>query len=222
MPERLERLRRVAIPSWVLGLVVGVLTFPIYFGGPGAGLDASWGAGLYMAVHEGLDFGSGIVYTYGPLGFLFNPVLWYDGLATISFLFGSILWMTLAISLVWSVRRSLGAIPAVLIAFVTLALLPTMEYAIAIAVIWSLAVLHPERPRFAVEGLIVAGAAFAAVEILIKLSVGPVVLAVMGLALIGARAGPRQLALFAGVFAAVTVRAVAGDRQRARSISSIT
>ena len=152
MPERLERLRRVAIPSWALGLVVGLLTFPIYFGGPGAGLDASWGAGLYMAVHQGLDFGPGIVYTYGPLGFLFNPVLWYDGLATISFLFGSILWMTLAISLVWSVRRSLGAIPAVLIAFAALALLPTMEYAIAIAVVWSLAVLHPERPRLRRRG----------------------------------------------------------------------
>lgn len=196
-----ERLRGVVLPTWALGLLVALLTFPVAFGGPGGGLDSSWGAGLYMAVHDGLSFGPDIVYTYGPLGFLFAPVLWFDGLAVISFLYGTAIWIGLAIALVWSLRRNLGAIAAVIVAFAVLALFPSLEITLAIAVLWAFAVLHPERPRWALEGLIVGGALFAAVEILVKLSVGPVILAVMLLALFGARARLWQFGLFAGVFA---------------------
>ena len=193
------------VPTWALGLLIALLTFSVSFGSPGAGLDASWGAGLYMAIHDGLSFGPDVVYTYGPLGFLFSPILWFDGLAVISFLYGVAVWIGLATALVWSIRRNLGAIAAVLIAFVVLALFTAVEAALAISVLWAYAVLVPERPRWALEALVVGGAVFAAIEILIKLSVGPIVIAVMGLALIGARARLWQIGLFAAVFAIATV-----------------
>lgn len=200
----IERLRGLEVPTWGLGLLVALLTFPIAFGGPGGGLDSSWAGGLYMAVHDGMDFGTEVVYTYGPLGFLFSPQIWYDQLAVISFLFASLLWVALAFSLTWAIRRNLGAPAAVMISFAVLALLPSLEQALVITAVWSFAVLQPERPRWALEGLIVGAAAFAAIEILIKLSIGPVIVAIILAALVGARARPWQIGLFVGLFAVAT------------------
>ncbi len=50
------------------------------------GLDASWIAGLNIAVNQGMQFGKEIIFTYGPLGFLFLPKLftvelWYLSLS---------------------------------------------------------------------------------------------------------------------------------------------
>lgn len=43
----------------------------------GNGLDPSWGVGLHMARHHHLRFGTDIIYTFGPLGFLVQPVIAY-------------------------------------------------------------------------------------------------------------------------------------------------
>ena len=45
--------------------------------GEGAGLTTSWEAGVHMALHEGITFGSHLIFTYGPLGFLSSPTLFY-------------------------------------------------------------------------------------------------------------------------------------------------
>ncbi len=40
------------------------------FSAPVDGLDPSWQAGLMMATERGMDFGTEVLFTYGPLGFL--------------------------------------------------------------------------------------------------------------------------------------------------------
>jgi hypothetical protein len=154
-----------------------------------------------MAVHRGLEFGTEVIFTYGPLGFLRIPTLWYGDLAVLAFLYSAAIYVALSCSLVWALRRSLGAASATFVAFFTLALLPPIEQPLVIAVVWCLGVLSRERPRYAVEGLAVGGASLAAVETLIRLSPGPVILVVCLIALIGARARWWQVSALVALFA---------------------
>jgi len=47
---------------------------------PGTELDPSWGAALVDAYQQGRQFGKDIVFTYGPLGFLWSPFYLPDAL----------------------------------------------------------------------------------------------------------------------------------------------
>ena len=76
-----DRLRNRKVPTWLLGGLVALFTWRLGFPTPIIGLDPSWNAGLYMAVHRGLAFGTQIIFTYGPLGFLRYTGLWYSDLA---------------------------------------------------------------------------------------------------------------------------------------------
>src|SRR5919112_2457991 len=60
---------------WATGIVVFVLSWPVASIDAEAGLDPSWQIGLHQAVHQGLDFGPEMLFTYGPLGFLTQPIL---------------------------------------------------------------------------------------------------------------------------------------------------
>jgi hypothetical protein len=65
-----RRLERAAGATWLLGLLVAVVSWDVSFAPPSYGLDPSWWSAMYMAAHRGMDFGSQIVFTYGPLAFL--------------------------------------------------------------------------------------------------------------------------------------------------------
>ncbi len=58
----------------LLALLVGfVLLTPVtVIAPPAIGLDPSWAIGIHLALQEKLTFGRDIVFTYGPLGFLFT------------------------------------------------------------------------------------------------------------------------------------------------------
>lgn len=183
------------------GLLVALATWFVGFANPGYGLDPSWGAGLYMAIEHGIPFGDDVVFTYGPLGFLVAPVGWFAGLAAIAYLWQAAVHVVLALGLVWALRRTFGLAVAVIGSFLALALLIAVEAAFAIAAIVAFAALRRDRPRWALPALIVGGAAFAAVQVLFKLSIGPPVFVMLVLAVIGAAASRRQIAAFFAVFA---------------------
>lgn len=72
--------RRPTGRRWLLvaGLAVAAwLTWPVLTLTPGPGIDPSYGYALTEATREGLAFGKDIVFTYGPLGFLTAPSLWW-------------------------------------------------------------------------------------------------------------------------------------------------
>ncbi|MDX6604562.1 MAG: hypothetical protein QOF23_1071 [Solirubrobacterales bacterium] len=199
--SRLEGLWRQP-PTWLLGAVVALLSWNVGIFPPSAGLDASWSAGLAMATQNGLQYGIQLVFSYGPLGFLQGQRLWYSDLGVLAFLFSAALHIAFCIGLVWALRRRLPALPAVAIAFLAVAVLPTLEQALLLAVLVSLAILERERSPRTINLFVVAAAGFAAVEALLKLSTGPVIAVIFLLALIGARASRLQIALFAALFAA--------------------
>ena len=55
---------------------------------PGSTSTASWEIALRQAVHDGLDFGPDVLFTYGPLGFLREPLLVHPWSARLAFAWG--------------------------------------------------------------------------------------------------------------------------------------
>jgi hypothetical protein len=172
-------------PSWALGVIVALLGWRVGFHPPWPGVDPSWTAGLAMATKEGLHFGTQVVFTYGPLGFLDGSIVWYGDLGVLAFLYSAALYVGFSVALVWALRRSLPIVPSVLIAFLIVALLPLLEQSILVAVIVCLGVLERERSQRIINVLVVGGASFAALEALAKLSTGPIVVLVFLVAVIG-------------------------------------
>jgi hypothetical protein len=168
---------------------------------PSVGLDSSWNGGLTMAIHDGLQWGSDIVFTYGPLGFMNGQGLWYGDLGVIAFLYLASLHVAFCTTLVWALRRLIGALPAVLIAFLIVTVLPLVEESIVVAVLLCMRALEAERSERLLNALVIGGAAFAAVEVLIKLSAGPVIAAFFLIALVGLRARWWQLAAYLALLA---------------------
>ena len=134
--------------TWVLGLLAAGLTWNVAFVGPAPGLDPSWWAGLYIAVHRGMHFGTHVIFTYGPLGFLGLPWLWYGGLAVIAFLYQAALHIALSLTLVWALRRTLHPVVALVLTFVVLVTSPTMDVPVALTAVWCLAALSSAAPPF--------------------------------------------------------------------------
>ena len=196
-----EALADWRVPTWLLGVVVALLGWRLTFALPGPGLDPSWWAGLYMATHEGMQFGTDIVFTYGPLGFLGLPWLWYGGLASVAFIYLAAVYLAFACALVWTFRARLGAPFACLISVLIIAGVPGINFSIALAALWAFAVLTKQPPRHSLTLMITAGAVFAAIEALGKLSSAPVIFLVLLIALIGARASRKQVAAFLGIYA---------------------
>jgi hypothetical protein len=169
---------------------------------PSVGLDSSWNGGLAMAVHDGLQWGSEIVFTYGPLGFMNGQGVWFSDLGAIGLLYICGLFLAFCVTLVWALRRAIPAWGAVPIAFVVVTVLPLVEESIVVAALIALGALAHERSPRVVNALVFGGAAFAAVEVLIKFSAGPVIAAFFLIALIGLRARPWQVAAYLGLLAA--------------------
>ena len=73
------------------------------------GLDPSWQQALHHAIERGLQFGTDIVFTYGPLGFAHTRVYW-PGLFAVTLLY----WLAFAVALAHAaiaLTRTAGARP---------------------------------------------------------------------------------------------------------------
>lgn len=189
-------------PTWLLGALVALLGWKVSMNPPSVGLDSSWNGGLAMAIHDGLQWGRDIVFTYGPLGFMNGQGLWYGDLGMIAFAYLSSLYVAFCITLVWALRRLVGGLPAVAIAFLIVTVLPLVEQAIVVALLLSMRALTGERSERAIHALVFGGASFAAVEMLIKFSAGPVIATFFLIALIGLRARWWQVCAYLGLLAA--------------------
>jgi hypothetical protein len=199
---------------WITAALVALLAWPLGIAIPSTGLDASWMSGLYMGIHDGKDFGTEIVFTYGPLGFLSWPVLWFNWLAVLAYVFSAAIYFAFVLTFVGLLQRTAGLLVAAIIAFLYLATVPNMgQLPFILGVAWALMALREDRPHHAVTLLAVGGGSLAAIECLIKLSVGPVILIVCLLGMIGARAGRLQWGLFVGFAAggALVLWLVAGQ-----------
>jgi hypothetical protein len=185
----------------------------------GPGLDPSWQAGLEMAVHAHLSFGTQVLFTYGPLGFLaFGnaaslTAVWFNQIAVIALLNAVLVRFLLSAVLLNAARRSYGLIAGMLLAIVGVAACGA-EFAdltiILIALVWALGSTLAKRQTMAVAAL---GGAVAAVEALEKVSIGASAVAMLVIYLLASPNGGRvraahaaaMLATFMGLLIAMWV-----------------
>lgn len=186
-------------PFWIAAVVLTLFTWPFGIGPVGASLDFSWISGLYMAVDEGRHFGTEIVYTFGPLGFLAWPSPWIGSLAVLSFGYWIVTYGGLIAVLTWSLSRTVGLLAAgfiVLVVSLTFGFLNQLPLVLAVGL--CLIALREDRPAQGMNLLVYGGGLLCAVEPLVKLSIGPPVILIVLLAMIGARANRRQWVGFLG------------------------
>ena len=195
MPPVRPRAQTVALEvvtsTWFLGVLVFVATWGGGLVSPvEPSIDNSFHAGLNLAAVHGLDFGSDIVVTYGPLGFLKSYLVFFPGTARLAVAYGFVLHLALCISLVWALRRNFGALIAVVIALAIAALARGDLSAVAVrddaavvvlAFIWCVAALSNDSPAWTRKLVVYGAGPFAAIEVLAKLNPGALVLGLVAI-----------------------------------------
>jgi hypothetical protein len=193
-----------------LGLVLAVLTWRDVVFAPIPGLDPSWHAGLHMAARRRMAFGDELVFTFGPLGFLTQPVVYYASTGLLSALYGFGLQAALCTSLLDVVRRTVALPLAAVLTFLVVSAgreLKAAETVVVVAVLVAVGLLRGDHSPRTERILVVAAGVAAGTHLLVKFNTG-VIVALVGLvtAWFVGRRGWRSLAVFAGA-AAVSVLA---------------
>jgi hypothetical protein len=160
-----------------VGVLLAIASWNVVFLLPFGGLDSGWQYGLYAAAHHGKHFGTEIVFTYGPLGFLSYPMLWYGDLASLAFVYQSALHILLCVTIVYALRAQLGVIVAALVGFVVVVLSSSADVPTVLAAAWCLAALSHDPPPFALWLMAIGGGVLGAVETLVEARPGPVIVA---------------------------------------------
>jgi len=198
--------RAVAV---VLGaLAVSSLTWDSRLAMQEHGLDNSWITGLYMGTERSLELGRQLVVVgYGPFGFLSFPVLIYPGLSLLAYVFVAVVHVVTVALLIWACYRIVRSrVLALVIAGLGMTLLvePSLWQLSYIAPVSSLIFVWcglvfdlPERHVLS-RSLAYGGGILAAVELLSKLTIGILVLALVAYTIAAAR--PRRLRELATFF----------------------
>jgi hypothetical protein len=186
-------------------VVVAIVAWPLRSAAPGIGGDWGWVAALSYAAEHGLDFGSQVVWTYGPLGFLetwYGATLYYPETFVLAWVYEALLQLLLAGALLAALRRSLPLAAAALVAAIALALAP--EVAVALGFAWcALALTRDDDAR---RGPFVAAFPYAlgaltGVAVLGKLNQGAELLALAILTLVALRTRRDALAFVGALLA---------------------
>jgi hypothetical protein len=200
----LERAWRVVTSTWFLcGLLFGI-SWPVSSLAPQAGLDFSFAAGLHMAAHEHLHFGTQIVATYGPLGFLRYPFLYYTWTARLALLYTGGVHLLLCLTLIWALRRMLPLLIAVALAWVAVSIMVTEpESALVVVIVWLIEYLRTGSSTLVKRAFPVIAGVVGGLEVLVKLNTGTTI-AILALVaiLINNRRQWRPIAVFLGSFVA--------------------
>jgi len=206
-------------PILIGAAIAGILSWPVESLIPAAGLDPSWEAALHLARRNGQDFGTDIVFTYGPLGFLTVPRLFFTPQALAALGFIAVAHYALAALVVGSLARVVHVAVAVAVAYALLRtmadLQPTTGVVVA-ALIAGVAVLRPQAsPRVVMVFVPVIGLT-AAVVLLMKFNDGVILVGISSmtvLALAVLRSRWTLLPLYALSFAVAFAAAWLGTGQ---------
>jgi hypothetical protein len=181
----LARVRGFAAAYWwlIAGGAIGVLTWPYPKIAPTTHLDSSWAIALHLAVDRGLDFGRDIVFTYGPLGFLSQPVLVTNKTALAAFAFAVAAQFALCAAVLRRALMSFPAYFAVLLTYAAGAMLAATAFSnlgdYLTFLIFILAVSALERDAPPPRWVVPLGAAVAALQLLVKANGGIVCLVLL-------------------------------------------
>ena len=206
---RAIRTWRVLTLTPVLALPITLMAFPTAPLAPGGGTDGSWITALHVGAFRGLDWGTDLVYTYGPLGYLTVPRMYYATMGTIGALYVALAYFALAVTILAAARRSFALPIAIGLAFLTSSAFrmispdETTQFAV-VAIAFCLGIAALREPslgerRWYPAALAAAGF-LAAMHALIKLNAGLTVV-LIGF-VVAACGGPgrrlRDIAVFGG------------------------
>ena len=157
-----------------------------------------------MSVQDGLAFGERIVFTFGPLGFLGSPTLWYGDTGGLAFLYTLVLHLALAAALFAGARRSYGTVLAFVIALLvaSASLIAYETVPFFVFAVWIVAAAR--RERFTPAWMALAGA-LVGVELLSKQSTG---IEIAAMALVAALAARGRRAVNLAILAASALLAL--------------
>lgn len=112
--------RRLAASNIAIGFILSVFSWHSSAGSlvVTPGLDPSWRTTLETAAHNGTPFGTHVVFTYGPLGFLDVVQLNYAWPAVLAFAFTITFSVMIFATLLWALRHTVPLWLAVPVAFV--------------------------------------------------------------------------------------------------------
>ncbi|HXR31196.1 MAG TPA: hypothetical protein VN752_08655 [Solirubrobacterales bacterium] len=193
----LDRAKAIALSTPLLGAFLAVLTWPLGGIAPAPGLDPSWVAGLYMAVDRGMDAGTEIVFTYGPLGFLGLPNLSEIWPGRIAFAWTALVHLAFCIALLWGSRRAFGSIAGCAIT-VFAAVNSFGDSILVAAAALGAAALMGEWSLRARMALAVGSGALSGMQLLGSLRAGPTLVAMGVVVLLGLPDRRRTLPAFGG------------------------
>jgi hypothetical protein len=182
---------------------IAVAAWPVRTIVPGLGGDWGWVSTLAYAFEHGLTFGEGMVWTYGPLGFLdtwYGPTLYYGDVFALAWLYAAIVQLLLAGTLLIALRRALPLALAALAAAVALAFIQDAPLALGFA--WCVLLVTRERDGLALP---LALGLLSGIMALGKLNQGGELIILAALALLAA---PRRRDTFAFAGAALATAAV--------------
>lgn len=160
---------------WPAVVVLAVATWPVVTVAPSAGLDYSWQAALHLAATQGLDWGTDVVFTYGPLGFLDVPQLWATPTFVLALLYVGAVWLVFCATVVLLLGRRLGVVPALLLSWAAAMLARTVEPAELVVVllfILSLAAVQGVLSARAARYLVFITPFVTALQLLVKFNTG--------------------------------------------------
>jgi hypothetical protein len=214
-PVRLGQRQWVKVAMWVIvPPAIALLSWhPLGLEPLAGGVDYSWEAALHMAPHDGITFGNNMIFTYGPLGFLSVPTLWYTDTGVIAFFYTVLVRVALAAALFAGARRTYGTLAGALIALVvagaSFAALETVPF-----FIFSVWVVDRVTERRRLLILMAVGGTVAGLGLLNKLSVGigiTVLTVLMALAAHGRRRDNLLVSLGALVVTVLVMWTVTGQ-----------
>jgi hypothetical protein len=176
------------------------MSWPVSSLEPGTGLDPSWISGLHMAFAQGLDAGTDVVFSFGPLGFLRVPMYAFPWTTRISFAYVFAQQLLRCVLLLWVLRRNFGTLLIAAPVALVVATMCFQEPAPVIVFAVAVCVLRGELAPRAVPWILAGTGALVAVQLLAKLNTGITVLALCVIALLGLSLRQRRVAIawFAG------------------------
>ena len=201
-PPALARAGRALTSTPVLAVALAALAWPVESRLlPGSiGLN-SWPTALHLATHYHFHWGPDVAYTYGPLGFLRYPLVYFEGTARLALIYVGVTQLALSASLLYVLRRAFGVWVACGLTLLALCLVPD-ERVVAVVFVWAVVALRADAPRILRTAFVPAVGFLGAVEMLVKFNSGVAVLAIGVIAALAMRRRGRDLLVLAGCFVA--------------------
>jgi len=205
---RLARRARAIVPSSpVLAFPLVAMTWPVHTLAPGGGTDGSGPGGLHIAAHQGIDWGTDLVFTYGPLSFLTFARFYYPGQGVLALLYVALVHWALVASVLAVARRAFGLVVGVLFAFAIGAVFanttpddPTSTALTAAAFIAAIVALRSPPTGRGLTATLIAAGALAGLAALVKPNTGATIVALGAVVAFAVpdRRRLRAVALYAG------------------------